>query len=282
MNKAGKLHHSYSVGTPGTTFRARPGQLALLFLLILLFTVCTAIGFAQAGRQSQPGSPALPLEVLQVETAASRDGSLTRYQGFEPRYGLAASPVFTGSLSSLVDKVETFALEVIKFKDPATGENRLYGTGEAHGLFDVPMEGALAVVLDYPNLKAISPRVKNVKVLESADNRILVYEDIGINFMGISIGYLLDVEVFSDKLPDGALGMRARLSKSHDGKLYASDSSWYFQRVDVGGKPYTYIRTWSSSGLRNPGLGVAGVMKLFTAGELKDQIEAVVKLAAKR
>jgi hypothetical protein len=250
-------------------------------LLILLWTSSGAILFAQ-GSQSQAGSPALPPEVLQVETDASRDGSLTRYQGFETRYGLAASPVFTGSLSSLVGKVETFALDVIKFKDPATGENRLYGTGEAHGLFDVSMEAALAVVLDYPNLKAISPRVKNVKVLESGDNRILVYEDIGINFMGISIGYILDAEVFSDKLPEGALGMRARLSKSHDGKLYASDSSWYFQRMDVGGKPYTYIRVWSSSGLRNPGLGVAGVMKLFTAGELKDQIEAVVRQAAKR
>jgi hypothetical protein len=52
--------------------------------------------------------------------------------------------------------------------------------------------------------------------------------------------------------------------------------------VEAGGKTYTYMRTWSSSGLRNPGLGVAGIMKLFTAGELKDQIAAVAKLAAKR
>jgi len=100
--------------------------------------------------------------------------------------------------------------------------------------------------------------------------------------MGISIGYKLDIEVYADQLSNGALGMRARLVKSHDSKLYASDSSWYFQRVEVGGKTYTYMRTWSSSGLRNPGLGVAGVMKLFTAGELKDQIAAVAKLAAKR
>ncbi len=227
-------------------------------------------------------SPVLPPEVLQVATAAARDGSITRYQGMETRYGLAASPVVSSNLAVLVGKAETFALEVIKFKDQASGEQRLYGTGEAHALFDVPMEAALAVVLDYPNLKAISPRVRNVKVLESSGNRILVYEDIGITFMGISIGYVLDVEVFSDTLPGGALGMRARLAKSHDSKLYASESSWYFQRVNVDGKPYTYMRTWSSSGLRNPGLGVAGIMKLFTAGELKDQIEAVAKLAAKR
>ncbi|MDD3982160.1 MAG: hypothetical protein PHT55_08165 [Spirochaetales bacterium] len=282
MNKAEKLYRICPAEARRGKIHTQPRKSALFFLLILLWALSVASGFAQGAQQNQPGAPTLPPEVLLVEAAAARDGSLTRYQGFETRYGLAASPVVSGNISALVGKVETFALEVIKFKDQASGEQRLYGTGEAHGLFDVPMEAALAVVLDYPNLKAISPRVRNVKVLESADNRILVYEDIGINFMGISIGYVLDAEVFSDKLPDGALGMRARLSKSHDGKLYASDSSWYFRRVEVGGKAYTYIRTWSSSGLRNPGLGVAGVMKLFTAGELKDQIEAVAKLAATR
>lgn len=259
---------------PGARRRTR------IALALACFSFLPGLAFAQSPPGTQ--SPALPPEVLQIETAATRDGSVTRYEGFETRYGMAASPAVPGNLSSLVGKVETFALDVIKFKDQASGESRLYGSGEAHGLFDVPMEAALAVVLDYPNLKAISPRVRNVKVLESVGNRILVYEDIGINFMGISIGYILDAEVFGDKFPDGALGMRARLAKSHDGKLYSSDSSWYFKRVELGGKTYTYIRTWSSSGLRNPGLGVAGVMKLFTAGELKDQIEAVVKQAAKR
>ena len=42
------------------------------------------------------------------------------------------------------------------------------------------------------------------------------------------------------------------------------------------------MRTWSTSGLRNPGPGVAGIMKLFTAGELRDQVAAVAKVAAKR
>ena len=54
-----------------------------------------------------------------------------------------------------------------------------------------------------------------------------------------------------------------------------------FARSRSGGASYTYIRTWSTSGLRNPAAGVAGIMKLFTAGELRDQVNAVVKLAGR-
>jgi hypothetical protein len=63
------------------------------------------------------------------------------------------------------------------------------------------MEAALAIVLDFPNLKAISPRVKEVKVLETTGDHLFVYEDIGINFMGISIGYKLDIEVTRTSSP---------------------------------------------------------------------------------
>ncbi len=238
--------------------------------------------FAGAAASIAGAQPAQTAQIAQIETDAAKDSTHIRHQGWPVRYGPAAAPATPTPHASLIGKAESFAVDVVKHKDEATGESRLYGTGEAHGLFDIPMEAALAVVMDFPNIKDISPRVKEVKVLENSGEHLFVYEDIGINFMGISIGYKLDVEVYTDRLPDGALGMRARLIKSHDGKLYSSDSSWYFQRVEVGGKSYTYMRTWSSSGLRNPGLGVAGVMKLFTAGELKDQIEAVAKLAAKR
>jgi hypothetical protein len=271
VSNAERPYRTSPAGARRAGFHILPGATALLFLLFA--------GAAAGGVDAQPAQTA---QIAQIETDAGKDGTLTRHQGWEVRYGIAAAPASPSALAALVGKAESFAVEVVKHKDEATGEARLYGTGEAHGLFDVPMEAALAIVLDFPNLKAISPRVKEVKVLETTGDHLFVYEDIGINFMGISIGYKLDIEVYADKLAGDALGMRARLVKSHDSKLYASDSSWYFQRVEAGGKTYTYMRTWSSSGLRNPGLGVAGVMKLFTAGELKDQIAAVAKLAAKR
>ena len=83
--------------------------------------------------------------------------SHTRYLNWEVRYGVAGKPVVPEDMSRLIDKVETFAVDVFKFKDEVTGENRVFGTGEAHGLFAVTPEAAAAIVLDYPNLKAISP-----------------------------------------------------------------------------------------------------------------------------
>ena len=244
----------------------------------LAFVLCF---FAAGAAAAQTGVPASQTGAAQMEGAAAADGTLTRYLNWEVRYGVAGKPVVPEDMSRLIDKVETFAVDVFKFKDEVTGENRVFGTGEAHGLFAVTPEAAAAIVLDYPNLKAISPRVREVKVVESAASRWYVYEDIGISFMGISIGYKLEAATFRDNLADGAIGIRCRLVKSVDGKLYASDASWYFRKVEIGGVGYTYIRTWSTSGLRNPGAGVAGIMKLFTAGELRDQVNAVVRLAGR-
>jgi hypothetical protein len=239
--------------------------------------------FALAALAAAPAlAAAEPQNAAQAEAQAAKDGTVTRSQGWEVRYGIAGGEAAAAGLANLVGKAESFAVDLYKYKDAASGDALALGVGEAHGLFAVPLEAAAATVVDYPNIKTISPRVREVKVLESSAARWRVYEDIGINFMGISIGYKLDAETFREALPGGAVGIRCRLLKSHDGKLYAADSSWYFRAVEIGGISYTYIRTWSTSGLRNPGPGVAGIMKLFTAGELRDQVASVAKVAAKR
>lgn len=256
---------SRSARTSRTAF---PGRVQPRALALVVFFLAAGAAAAQAELSAY----------AKAEGAAAADGTITRSHGWEVRYGVAGS----SALDRLVGKAESFAVDLFKFKDEATGENRILGVGEAHGLFAVSPEAAAAVVLDYPNIKAISPRAKEARVIESSPTRIYVYEDIGIDFMGISIGYKLDAETYREALPDGAIGIRCRLAKSHDDKLYAADSSWYFKAIQVGGASYTYIRTWSTSGLRNPGVGVAGIMKLFTAGELRDQVNAVARLAAKK
>ena len=253
------------------TLKPAPGA----SIRILALALCLLAAGAAAAQTEYSSS-------AKAEGEAARDGTVTHYQGWEVRFGVAGGTAALTDMARLVGKSESFAVELFKSKDEATGENRILGVGEAHGLYAVPLEKAVAIVVDYPNIKAISPRVREVKVIESSASRWYVYEDIGINFMGISIGYRLDAETFRDSLPGGVVGIRCRLVKSHDGKLYASDASWYFRTIEIGGVPYTYIRTWSTSGLRNPGVGVAGVMKLFTAGELRDQVNSVARLAAKR
>lgn len=251
------------------TRHAEPGIRRAFAALVFLLALGSA--FAQSDASS-----------LKAEEAAAKDGTQTRFQGWEVRYGVAGGVSALAEKAQLIGKAESFAVDVFKFRDEASGENRILGVGEAHGLFPVPLESAVAIVLDYPNLKRISPRVREVRVLDASAFRYSVYEDIGINFMGISIGYRLEAETLRDNLAEGIVGVRSRLTKSLDGKLYASDASWYFRRMEIGGLSYTYMRTWTTSGLRNPAAGVAGIMKLFTAGELRDQVNAVASLAAKR
>lgn len=206
------------------------------------------------------------------------------FAGMKVRYGIAATAAELAALAKS-GKAESFAVDMVQSKDAATGETRVLGDGEAHGVYrGVSLEPAFAVVVDYPNLRAISPRMLQSRVIESGPGRWLVFEDVGISFMGIYMGYRLDVESFRDDFPGGAAGpaagLRARMAKSHDGRLFSSESSWYFEPVRIGGEDFLYIRTWSSSGLRNPGFGVAGIMKMFTAGELKDQVNMVARIAA--
>ncbi|MFA6366052.1 MAG: hypothetical protein WCX13_02555 [Candidatus Hydrogenedentales bacterium] len=208
---------------------------------------------------------------------ALQDQNIREYKGFKVRWGVAAAPE---KLASLVGKAEAFAVDVVKFKDEGSGENRVLSSGEAHGLYPVPLDAAVAAVLDYKNLKAISPRVREVRIYENGPPLWKVYEDIGVDFLGISVGYKLDAETLRDDLSGGAVGVYGRMVKSHDGKLYEADSSWYFTRLAVGGIEYTYIRTYSTSGLRVPGAGLAGILKLFTAGDLRDQVTSVAKVAA--
>lgn len=243
---------------------------AALFLALCL--ACAAGGGAGLAAQGTQGA----------QGAAGIQGALpTEVGGMKVRYGVAATPAELAALARS-GKAESFSVDMVQGKDAATGETRVLGDGEAHGLYrGVSAERAFAVVVDYPNLRAISPRMLQSRIIDSSTpGRWLVYEDVGINFMGIYMGYRLDVESFRDELPGGAIGLRARMAKSHDGRLYVSDSSWYFAPLKVGGEEYLYIRTWSASGLRNPGFGVAGIMKMFTAGELKDQVNAVARIAA--
>lgn len=226
---------------------------------------------------------AIPLFIAAAAVAAAAPeasleaGTLSSYKGWNVRWGIAASP---DKLATLIGTTEAFAMDVLKSRDAVTGENLVMGVGEAHGVYPVTLEAAVAAVLDYANLKAISPRVREVRIYESGPPRWHVYEDIGVNFLGISVGYRLDAETLRDELPGGVVGVRGRMLKSHDGKLFEADSSWYFARVTLADAEYTYIHTFSTSGLREPGVGVAGIMRLFTAGDLRDQVASVAKVAA--
>jgi hypothetical protein len=242
---------------------------AILFSAVLFILIS---GTARA--QTPPDTPPVP-----------GLGTVTNYLGFSVRYGMAgtggAGGLDAAAAAKLAGKSESFAVDVLT-PPQVPGEKRLLGTGEAHGIQEADLQTVATLLWDYAALKTISPRLQEARVEERSPTRILVYEELGIAVLGIKIGYKFRIESIRDDFPDGAVGLRYRLTESLDGKLYEADSSWYLKEIEVGGKKMLYMRTYSTSGMRNPGFGVAGAVKAFTGGELTGQIQEIAREARNR
>lgn len=232
---------------------------SLALALALALPAGLAAGTAEPPAQAAPASGGLPA-------------------AFDPRYGLAPG----ADLAALVDKPTLVSMQVRQWKDPATGENRLAGYGDAHAVYEVPLAAVAATLGDYLGRKAYSPRIRELRV-ESVDGpSAFLYEDIGIVFLGVKVGYLTRSEIVRDELPGGAVGFRARLVESLDGKLFSATSSWYLEEVEVGGRRMTYVRAFSNPGIRSPGLGMGSILKAFTPSELTTMLDQTVRAARKR
>jgi hypothetical protein len=203
------------------------------------------------------------------------------YPGFEVRYGLA--PIPNGAeLSALIGKPTLVASFVRNFIDPGTGGKVIEAMGEAHAVYDISL-AALASVLEVDEAQAkFGSGILAAHVDLKQGNRSIVYQELGTNFLGIKVSYKTRSEVFRDDLPGGAVGFRARLIESPDGKLYESFSSWYLVPVVIAGKEYLYVRTFMRSGIRNPFLGAETIMGAFIPKQSADMIVSNIKEARRR
>jgi hypothetical protein len=220
---------------------------------------------------------ALAASPVSAQEAAPPPGS-NAYPGFDVRYGIPEGT----KLAQLVDAPALISMIVEQFKDPASGEHRLSGFGDAQAVYEVPMAAVLQVLEDYEHQKSYSPNLFEVKVESREGNRTIVYQDLGMSFLGLKASYKIRVEVIRDDFPDGAVGIRARLVESVDGKLFQSYSSWYLKPVELEGKKMLYLRIFTGSGIRRPIIGMAAATKGFTPGNLKGQLRDTVKEARKR
>lgn len=216
---------------------------------------------------------AISAPILFAQTPTSAD-----YPGFDIRYGIPPGT----DLAALVDKPALISMTSNFFKEPTTGERRMNGFGEAHAVYDVPMKAVLDVLFDFPGQKAYSSTLREVKVLEQTEKRAVVYQDIGVSFLGIKIGSIVTSEIIRDDLPDGAVGIRARMVDNPSGNMFESYSSWYLKEVMVNGKKLLYLRIFTRPGMRKPVIGMDAAVKGFTPGNLKGQLRDTVKEARRR
>jgi len=228
---------------------------------------------------SHPPLAAAPLATAPQPVAAGVTGG--PYPGFEVRYGMA-SPLQGQDLLALVDRPLSIDSYAGSFTDPATRKKIVEGRGDAHAIYALPIE-VLASVLDTTmDQMRYSPGLLDERINLKDGPRTVVYQELGIDFLGIRVSYKTRSEVYRDELPGGAIGFRARLVESLDGKLYQSFSSWYLCPVTAGGKTYTYVRFYMHSGLRQAMLGMETAMKSFIPQQSRDMITANANEAKRR
>jgi hypothetical protein len=212
--------------------------------------------------------------LLAVSAAAAAGPGTTD----EFRRGVAPGADFR----ALLDKPEVTEMEAEPWKDSETGEHRIAGWSELHGVFEVPFEAIVRVLTDYEGQPRYSPRLFSARVESREGSLVRVSQNVGMSILGIKIRYDLVLEYEEEYLPDGGFAQRSRLLSNPSGNLYESFSSWYVLPVVVDGKDCVYVRGFSRPGIRKAFPGMAGAIRTFTPGEVKDLLERYVKEARKR
>ncbi len=195
----------------------------------------------------------------------------------EYRWGVAPGADFR----ALLEKPIVTEMEAELWKDPDSGESRIAGWSELHGVFQVPFEAMVRVLTDYEGQPRYSPRLFSARVESREGGRIRVAQNVGMSILGIKVRYDLVLEYEEEHLQDGGFGQRSRLLSNPSGNLYESFSSWYVLPVIVDGTSCVYIRGFSRPGIRKPFPGMAGALRAFTPGEVKDLLERYIREARK-
>lgn len=203
------------------------------------------------------------------------------YPGFEVRYGIAPT-TGTGGLAGLLDKPTLVDSRVRTFTDEAAKGKVVEAMGDAHAVYDIPMAALIAVLEVDPNHVKTGAGILEARVDLKEGPRAVVYQELGTTFLGITISFKTRSEIYRDELPDGAVGFRAHLTESLDGKIYESFSSWYLVPVTIDGRQLVYIRTFMRSGLRNPFLGEESILRAFIPVQSTELLATSLKQARKR
>jgi len=185
-------------------------------------------------------------------------------------------------LGSIVGKPRLVGTTHYLFNDPVSGERRLGGYAEVVMVYDGPLDELLNVALDFEAAPEYVPRILVADIRNHDGSVYDIYYNTGIRFLGMEIAFESIYRTDFTYLSGGAFGIRSRLLESMDDLAYEHYISYYFEPVIVGGKPMTFIRYFNRPGLKRPTLGLLQVLDIFTPPEIRAQVSALVKEAARR
>jgi hypothetical protein len=147
------------------------------------------------------------------------------------------------NLKRIVNKPEIIHTDVDSYKD---GDD-VWITMEAdvQVCTDIPFAKLKNVIMDYGKYADVFKRITASEVLNKTEAGTELFMQLTVSALGITFvtGYTQLIEEIDE--PGRFLFRFSHLAG--DGTVKNVHSYWYFQAVDIGGKPYTYIRYYSAS-----------------------------------
>jgi hypothetical protein len=137
-----------------------------------------------------------------------------------------------------------------------------------HVLFPQQFEAFRNAIRDIDRQDEFLPNLEVSEVRCSDGNPVtyaLVQQKLAFRFLFFSREYEYVLHYFLDETtgPDAAFNVWWHLAESLDGKIIATDGSWYFEPVVVDGRSYTYMAYGTRTVFREEKTGLRTVMDQF-------------------
>jgi ribosome-associated toxin RatA of RatAB toxin-antitoxin module len=147
---------------------------------------------------------------------------------------------------------------------------------DSHVVTDIPVEKLFAVLQDIPGQVKTFAHTREASVLEKSKAGRLAAFTVGV--FGIMTSYKARVRERPNFPKSAVMELSQEVAETDIRNLWAT---WYFERVVVDGKPYTYIRFYDSSEVRSRIPGQKTDIAMANKGAHLDTINQLIAAAKK-
>lgn len=157
---------------------------------------------------------------------------------------------------------------------------KLATSTDMHALYDVPLRAFEQVIRDINAHEDFVPRiVESTVVCSDADPATYarVRHDLSFKFLFFGSDYSYRVHYFIEDMLEEREALRTwwTLDESIDGDMSAITGSWYFERIDLNGTEYTYVRYATQTVFRETVFGLKGAFQRFGANDVARMMDAM-------
>jgi hypothetical protein len=224
---------------------------------------------------------------LASATAAPVDAQTTRgdteYRHLY-RYGIPDG----ASVSTLSDQPEV--LDFLIAEEPEFSEAGIASLVEYHAVYPLAATELLAAITAYGDYTRISRRVTESTLLEPPPEP--PYEPIGalaerhaalmrtsFRFLVFGREYDYRLSSMTERLENGGILVRSRMTESLDGGLADIRYSWYLEPLDSGGPNQTYLRYFTRVDFAEEPDGLRLALELFARNDVERLLESIYRYA---